>query len=135
MATTEITYDNYEQVLADNDMVMLVFYAFWSAHSQRFSYEYVKVSRNHPDIVFGTIDGEKYAEISAGFGVSTIPSIKLIREGITIFTYDGQLKAHELETIIEGARALDMDDIRRQLAESQAQEEAAATEETEQADS
>lgn len=125
MATKEITYDNYEQTLAENDMVMLVFYAYWSAHAQRFSYEYVKVSKKHPDIIFGTIDGEKYEKISSGFGVTTIPSIKFIREGITIFTYDGQLKAHELEKIIEGARAVDMDDIRRQLAEAQAAQEAA----------
>lgn len=117
MSTKQITDENFDQVIADNDIVLLVFWAVWSAHAQRYSYAYSKISDKYPDIVFGTVEGEKYPELSKGFGVTTVPETILIREGITIFRHVGQLKDWELDNIVEGALAVDMDDIRRQLAE------------------
>lgn len=127
MPIKQITYDDFDQVIADNDIVLIVFWAAWSAHAQQYSYQYNKVADKFPDILFGAIDGEKYPDLAKGFGVSTVPSTKLIREGITIFSHDGQLKASQLEQIVENALQVDMDQIRQQLTEQQAQQAEAQT--------
>jgi thioredoxin 1 len=71
----------------------------------------------HGDIVFGKVDTEQEQELAARFGIMSIPTLMAFREGVLLYAQPGALPAAGLELLIEKIRALDMDEVRRQLAD------------------
>lgn len=124
MAAIEITTENFEQVLADNPIVFLDFWATWCGPCKSFGPVFEAAAEANPDIVFGKIDTDAQQELAAGFGIRSVPTLAVIRERIMVFRESGALPASALEQIVEGVRNLDMDQVR---AEVQAQGEGKAT--------
>ncbi|MFA1547942.1 thioredoxin family protein [Actinomadura chokoriensis] len=119
MATTELTRENFEDVLAGDDMILIDFWAGWCGPCRFFAPVYERVSGKHPDIVFGKVDTEAQQELAGAFGISSIPTLAIIRDGIVLYAQPGALRDQELEKLIEDARAVDMDEVRRRAAEHQ----------------
>ncbi|GAB3163254.1 thioredoxin [Myceligenerans halotolerans] len=117
MATREITKDNLEQTVAENEIVLLDFWADWCGPCRMFAPVFEKASEDHPEIVFGKIDTEAERELSAGFGISSIPTLAAFREGIIVFAQPGALGAPQLGQVIDAVEGLDMDEVRAKLAE------------------
>ena len=69
--------------------------------------------------LFGKIDTEDQRELAGGFGITSIPTLAAFREGIMVFSQPGALPAPALEQVITAVKGLDMDDVRRQIAEQQ----------------
>ncbi|HRP75974.1 MAG TPA: thioredoxin family protein [Rhodocyclaceae bacterium] len=124
MAAIEITTENFEQVLADNPIVFLDFWATWCGPCKSFGPVFEAAAEANPDIVFGKIDTDAQQELAAGFGIRSVPTLAVIRERIMVFRESGALPASALEQIVEGVRNLDMDQVR---ADVQAQSEGKAT--------
>ncbi|HAJ17364.1 MAG TPA: thiol reductase thioredoxin, partial [Microbacterium sp.] len=78
----------------------------------------------HPDIVFGKIDTETQQQLAAGFRITSIPTLMAFRDGILVFSQPGALAAPQLEQVITAVEGLDMDDVRRQIAEQNAAQDA-----------
>jgi len=123
MATVELTKDNFNEVVENNDFVILDFWAPWCGPCKNFAPIFEKVSENHQDIVFGKINTEEEQELAAYFQIRSIPTLMVMRERIMIFSQPGMLPESALEEIITKARELDMDDVRRQIAEQKNQQE------------
>ncbi len=83
-----------------------------------------KSSEAHPDIVFGKIDTEAQQQLAAGFRITSIPTLMAFRDGILVFSQPGALAAPQLEQVITAVEGLDMDDVRRQIAEQNAAQDA-----------
>ena len=122
MATVELTKSNFEDVVTRNDMVILDFWAPWCGPCRSFGPVFDAASDKHPDIVFGKINADDQQELAGAFNVRSIPYVMLMREKIVVFAQAGALPAEGLESIIEQARALDMDQVRKEIAEQQPQE-------------
>tara|TARA_B100000378_G_C18018270_1_gene403269 strand:- start:1111 stop:1395 length:285 start_codon:yes stop_codon:yes gene_type:complete len=86
-----------------------------------------KSSEEHPDIVFGKIDTEAQQQLAAGFRITSIPTLMAFRDGILVFSQPGALAAPQLEQVITAVEGLDMDDVRRQIAEQNAAQGAPST--------
>ena len=56
-------------------------------------------------------------QLAARCAITSIPTLMVFRDGILVFSQPGALAAPQLEQLIDGARSLDMDHVRRQLAE------------------
>ncbi len=121
MATVKLTKDNFEQVITDNDIVFIDFWAAWCAPCRMFAPVFEEASEKNPDIVFGKVDTEDQPELAAYFNIRSIPTLMIFREKIGIFSQAGALPAAALEELITKVRELDMDDVRRQIAEHEAQ--------------
>ena len=122
MATVELTRDTFEQVVTGNDIVILDFWAPWCGPCRSFGPVFDAVSDKHPDIVFGKINADDQQELAGAFNVRSIPYVMLLREKVVVFAEAGALPAEGLESIIAQARALDMDAVRKEIAEQQPQE-------------
>lgn len=125
MATVDLTLDTLESTIHDNDIVFIDFWAAWCGPCRMFAPVFEKAAENHPDVVFGKVDTEAEQQLAAQFQITSIPTLMVFREGILVFAQPGALGAAQLEQLIEGAKALDMDDVRKQIAEHEAQQKTA----------
>jgi thioredoxin 1 len=117
MATIDINADSFEQTITDNEIVLVDFWADWCGPCKRFAPVYERSSEKHQNIVFGKVDTEAQQELGAKFDIRSIPTIMAIRDGVIVFAQPGALPESALENLIEQVEALDMDDVRKQLAE------------------
>jgi thioredoxin 1 len=67
-------------------------------------------------MTFAKIDTEAEREIAAAAGITSIPTLMIFRDGILLFSQPGALPAAALEDVIGKVAALDMDEIRKQIA-------------------
>ena len=122
MATTELTKDNFDQVVGSSDFIILDFWAPWCGPCQSFGPVYEEVSEKYPDITFGKINTEEEQELAGHFQIRSIPTLMIMRDQIVIYAQPGALMGGQFEQLIEKARELDMDEVRKQVAEQQAQQ-------------
>ncbi len=119
MAVVELTKDNFEEVVTSNEFVIVDFWAPWCAPCRSFAPTYEKVSEDHPDIVFAKVNTEDEQEIAGHFQIRSIPTLMIFRDKIIIFSEAGALPESAFRELVKKAGELDMDEVRRQVAEQQ----------------
>lgn len=121
MAYVELTKENFEDVITNNDMVIVDYWAEWCGPCQMFGPIFEKVSEEHPDIVFAKVNTEVEQEVASWFQIRSIPTLMIFREKIIIFSQPGALPEGGFRDVIAKAKELDMDEVKKQVAEQQAQ--------------
>ncbi|MGW5739211.1 MULTISPECIES: thioredoxin [Streptomyces] len=122
--TVELTKENFDQTVTDNEFVLIDFWAEWCGPCKSFAPVYDKVAEANPDMVFGKVDTEAQPELAQAFGIQSIPTLMIVRDQVAVFAQPGALPEAALEDVIGQARKLDMDEVRRSVAEEQAKAEA-----------
>ena len=116
MATVNVKSEEFEALISKGGILLVDFWAAWCGPCRSFAPIYEAASEKHSDMTFAKIDTEAEPEISAAAGISSIPTLMIFRDGILLFSQPGALPAAALEDIIGKVSALDMDDVRKQIA-------------------
>lgn len=122
MATVELTTDNLVDTINNNDFVIIDFWAPWCGPCQSFGPVYEEISEKYPDIVFAKVNTEDQQEIAAQFNIRSIPTLMIFREQIILYAEPGALPGSAFEELIGRAKDVDMDEVRKSVAEQEAAE-------------
>jgi thioredoxin 1 len=122
MATVALTTDKFKATIEKNGIVFVDWWAEWCGPCRAFAPIYEKVSEENRDITFAKIDTDKEQQLAAAFGIRSIPTLMIFRDGVPLFAQPGALPQSDLEELVGKVRALDMDEVRRTIAQRQASE-------------
>ena len=121
MATTEITADNFNEIVEKNDIVIIDFWAEWCGPCKAFAPIYEKVSGEYPNIVFGKVDTEAQQELAGYFQIRSIPTTMILKEAIAVFSQAGVMPEDAFKDVIRQVEELDMDMVRAEIEKQQAE--------------
>jgi len=122
MATVELTKENFEQVVTTNPIVVVDFWAPWCGPCKGFAPVFEGASEQHQDVVFAKVNTDDEQEIAGSFGIRSIPTLMVFREKVLLFQQAGALPASALEQVLEQAKALDMAQVHKEIAERESAE-------------
>lgn len=121
MATMQLTNDNFEQTITENDIVLVDFWASWCGPCRMFGPVFEEASEKNADLTFTKVDTEDQQQLAATFNIMSIPTLMVFRENVLVFSQPGALPAEALEDLIKQVRALDMDEVHKAVAAHEAE--------------
>jgi thioredoxin 1 len=116
MPTINLTSEEFEAAVTKPGITFVDFWAAWCGPCRMFAPIFEAASENYPEIQFAKIDTDAEQEIAAAAQISSIPTLMAFRDGILVFREAGALPAPQFEELIKAVQALDMDEVRKEIA-------------------
>ncbi|MFM2317525.1 MAG: thioredoxin [Pseudomonadota bacterium] len=119
MATENVSAADFNELLSNNEIVIIDFWAPWCGPCRSFAPIYEKVSDKYTDIVFAKVNTEEEEELSNHFQIRSIPTLMIFREQVLLFAQPGMLSESQLEEVIGKVREVDMAKVHEEIAKQE----------------
>ncbi len=117
MATTTLSMDNFEDTVTGDGITFVDFWAEWCGPCKMFGPIFEETSNENPDVTFAKVDTEAEQQLAGALGIMSIPTLMIFRDGIQLFSQPGALPKSALDDLLRQVRELDMDEVKKQVAE------------------
>lgn len=119
MATVDLTTTTFNETLDSNEIVIVDFWAEWCGPCKQFAPIFQRVSDTYPDVVFAKVNTEEQQALATQYGIQSIPTIMVVRDGIILLNQAGMLPEDKFDDLITHVKGLDMDKIRQEMAKEE----------------
>jgi thioredoxin 1 len=116
----DLTNDNFEETINNNDIVFIDFWADWCGPCKMFGPIFEKAAGKHTDVTFAKVDTEAQQELAAQFGIRSIPTLGVFRSNVLLYLQPGMVPAEGLDDLVTQVKALDMAEVKKEIAEQEA---------------
>ena len=123
MSTIDVTEDTFQETVTQDGIVFVDAWADWCGPCKQFAPTYEKASEKHTDVTFAKLDTEANQQLASALEIQAIPTLMAFRDGILIYQNAGALPPAAFDDLVQQVKDLDMDDVRRQIAEQNATEQ------------
>ena len=123
MSTIDVTEDTFQETVTQDGIVFVDAWADWCGPCKQFAPTYEKASEKHTDVTFAKLDTEANQQLASALEIRAIPTLMAFRDGILIYQNAGALPPAAFDDLVQQVKGLDMDDVRRQIAEQNATEQ------------
>ena len=118
MSTTQISENNFKELVEQDGIVFIDFWAEWCGPCKAFGPVFEKVAEDNPDITFAKCNTEEQQALASGLGIRSIPTLMVFRDGVLLFNQPGMLPEPVLKDVVDKVRGLDMEEVRKEIAEN-----------------
>ena len=117
MATSTLTMQNFESTVKSDGITFVDFWASWCGPCRQFAPIFDAAANENPDVTWAKVDTEAEQQLAGALGIMSIPTLMIFRDGIQLFSQPGALPKAALDDLLRQVRALDMDEVRQQVAQ------------------
>lgn len=117
MATSTLTNDTFESTVTGDGITLVDFWASWCGPCRQFGPIFEQTADENPDVTFAKVDTQAEQALAGQLGIMSIPTLMIFRDGIQLFSKPGALPKSALDDLLKQVRALDMDQVRKDLAD------------------
>lgn len=102
MSVKVITMNNFEEeVLKSDKVVLLDFWASWCGPCRMVSPIIDEIAEEHPEIKVGKVNVDEEGELSEHFGVMSIPSIFVVKDGKIVNSTVGAIPKNKILELLK----------------------------------
>ena len=81
MSVIKVNQNNFDEILAGEKPALLDFYADWCGPCRMVAPVIEEIAREHPEYVVGKINVDESPELAQKYGVFSIPTLAVVKEG------------------------------------------------------
>jgi thioredoxin reductase (NADPH) len=109
VSTRDITAEEFNDTITDNDIVLVDFWASWCGPCKQFAPTFAASSEEHPDVAHVKVDTEAEHELAAAADIRSIPTLMAFKKGKLVFNQAGALRPAQLEELVQRIKEFDID--------------------------
>ena len=113
MSVADLTAENFDSTITDNDIVVIDFWAPWCGPCRGFAPVFEQVAQETPDATFVKVNTDEEQALAGHFGIRSIPTLMIFREQVIVFQQAGALPKGALVDLLGQVRDLDMTEVKR----------------------
>lgn len=102
MSVLSVTKSNFKSVKDSDKIVLLDFYADWCGPCRMVSPLVDEIAEENPQYLVGKINVDEEAELAQAFGVASIPTLVILKDGKVVRQSVGARPKSQILAMLEG---------------------------------